>query len=224
MMKYCFNDKARLCKTTVEATVGHLFTRLATVPDMTDIDELITGVTAAYGEVVARDPWLPPLVMREVLLPEGRLRKTFAERFAGRAAPVLVAAFDAARERGEMRDDIEPSVAALGLVALAVFPHLARPIVREVFGLDPAGVDRERVVEQIGRLYAGGVKRPETSGCARSRLFCRCRPPPLRVSASAWTDATAGEQKAGKATSISLYADPRRPRRTASGSFLITSR
>lgn len=163
MVRYYFGGKTGLYEAAVEAAIEPLFARLAAVPDMTDIDELIVGVTAAYGEVVARDPWLPPLVMREVLLPEGRLRKTFAERFAGRAAPVLVAAFEVARERGEVRDDIEPGVAALGLVALAVFPHLARPVVREVFGLDPAGVDRERVVEQIGRLYAGGVKRSEMS-------------------------------------------------------------
>lgn len=163
MVRYYFGGKTGLYEAAVEAAIEPLFARLAAVPDMTDIDELITGVTAAYGEVVARDPWLPPLVMREVLLPEGRLRKTFAERFAARAAPALVAAFEAARERGEVRDDIEPGVAALSLVALAVFPHLTRPVVREVFGLDPAGVDRERVVEQIGRLYAGGVKRPETS-------------------------------------------------------------
>lgn len=163
MVRYYFGGKIGLYEAAVEAAIEPLFARLAAVPGMTDIDELITGITTAYGEVVARDPWLPPLVMREVLLPEGRLRKTFAERFAGRAAPVLVSAFEAARERGEVRDDIEPAVAALGLVALAVFPHLARPVVREVFGLDPAGVDRERVVEQIGRLYSGGVKRPETS-------------------------------------------------------------
>lgn len=159
MVRYYFGGKTGLYEAVLEAASAPLFERLTAARADAGIDELIGAIAGAYGEMASRDPWLPPLVVREVFLPEGRLRQRFVERFAGRVAPLVEDALETARLRGELREETDSKAAALALVSLGVFPHLARPVVTEVFGFDPSGADRGRIEAQIRAIYLDGVRR-----------------------------------------------------------------
>ncbi|MDZ7828950.1 MAG: TetR/AcrR family transcriptional regulator [Halofilum sp. (in: g-proteobacteria)] len=163
MVRYYFGDKLGLYEAAVEAAIEPVFARLAAAQSETGVAGIVSGLTEAYAEVAARDPWVLPLILREVLLPGGQLRERFIERFARRIQPAIMVALESARERGELAEDIDPDAAALSLVSLAVFPHLARPVVREVFGIDPSGADGERILEQMRRIYLGGVRPREAT-------------------------------------------------------------
>lgn len=163
MVRYYFGGKPGLYEAAVEAAIEPVFARLTAARAETDVAGIVSGLTGAYAEVAARDPWVLPLILREVLLPGGRLRERFIERFARRIQPEIVAALERARERGELAGDIDPAVAALSLVSLAVFPHLARPVVREVFGIDPSGADRERIIGQMRAIYLDGIRPREAT-------------------------------------------------------------
>lgn len=160
MIRYYFGDKTGLHEAVLAAAAEPLFARLERLEGERDIDALVAGFAAAYLEVVARDPWLPPLLLREVLLPGGRLRQRFIERFAGRAGGLIETVFARAARDGAVRADLEPRLNGLALVSLVMFPVIAAPVVREVFGVDAAVTDRERLIRHLRSLFLDGVRPP----------------------------------------------------------------
>lgn len=160
MVRYYFGGKAGLHEAVLAAAAEPLFARLERLEGERDVDALVAGFATAYLEVVARDPWLPPLLMREVLLPGGRLRERFIERFAGRAGGVIETVLARAARDGTVRADLDPRLNGLALVSLVMFPVVAAPVVREVFGVDAAATDRARLIEHLRALFLDGVRAP----------------------------------------------------------------
>jgi hypothetical protein len=96
--------------------------------------------------------------MREVLAQEGPFRERFVREIAPRGAGTLVRAIANAQAAGRLRSDLDPKLAALSLVSMALFPFLALPIARDVFGLRLDGDDLERLIEHTERMFLLGAE------------------------------------------------------------------
>jgi AcrR family transcriptional regulator len=115
-----------------------------------------------YVGTLMRDPWIPRLMIREVLSDGAPFRREFVERFAARAATLIPDLVRRERAAGRLRADLDPVLTTLSLIGMAVFPFLALPVAREVFGIEPNEEFRDRLVAHTTKLFQHGAAAKES--------------------------------------------------------------
>lgn len=160
MVHYYFGDKQGLYEATLEAAVEPFLVQLEQLAQTADPGPgAVRTVLAAYVETLGRNPWLPRLIIREVLAHEGPFRSRFTERFARRAAGLLARTMRSDQLAEHFRADLDPQLAALSLVSLAAFPFIALPVTREAFGVRSGPAFRRQLVAHTEQLFLHGVSR-----------------------------------------------------------------
>lgn len=106
---------------------------------------------------IAANPWMPRLMLREVLSEGGLLREHVQAHFAATLAPKVFALIVAAQRRGEIRADLNPMLIGLSLVSLAVFPFAATPLWRAVALSYLRGTQFEPYVKQAQAMARDGA-------------------------------------------------------------------
>jgi AcrR family transcriptional regulator len=155
MIHYYFGSKEALLMAILEAVTSPFAQALA---DMKRDGSAPAGrIVDMMFDVFSRQPDLPVLMMREVLLPGGAAQKAFVDRLAqnlGGALPGLLATEQAG---GRIRADADPAIMALQLLSLCAFPFVSRGVSEPALGLsfDKAGVGHLR--QQTKELLAKGV-------------------------------------------------------------------
>jgi AcrR family transcriptional regulator len=160
MVNYYFGDKRGLYEAMVQESVGPLFAALdeAKTGERTDLPaELLRRHIAT----LTANPWLPNLVVREVLYGEAEFRDTFIEKFSGRIAAALTQALEEQRRAGTLRADLDPQLATLAIFSLAVFPFIARPVAERALGITIDEAFAERWTRQVIRLLHAPDAEPE---------------------------------------------------------------
>ena len=155
MIRYYFTDKLGLYRAMIEEAMRPVLAELqrsqtAQAPDVETVMRL-------YMKMLADNPWLPSLIVHEVLDEGGQLREQFIEHFAARLAPLLVEVLRREQAQGTVRADIEPELAAISAVSLCVFPFLSLPVAHRVLGLSPHGDGFERLARHSAQLFRLGV-------------------------------------------------------------------
>jgi hypothetical protein len=107
--------------------------------------------------MLADNPWVPALIVQEVLAEGGRFREQFIENFAGRLAPLFAGIIRRGQAGGTIRSDLEPNLAALSVISMTVFPFVALPVTSRVLGLTVDGEAVERLVAHTIRVLLEGI-------------------------------------------------------------------
>lgn len=134
MVNYHFGGKEGIYEAMVSQAIGPIFAQLeraARGSGGLTLDEFLQR----YQQLLAANPWLPNLVVREVLYSKGPFRDTFIERFAARAGNALTKLVDQERADGQLRADLDPRLGALSLLSLTIFPFIARPLIERGLGI-----------------------------------------------------------------------------------------
>jgi TetR/AcrR family transcriptional regulator len=158
MIHYYFGNKLGLFRAMLERAIA-------------PVRELIAGSLAQAGTVIdpaqlirmhmrtaAANPWIPTLIVNEVLAEKGRFRATFIKDVAGRQAPLVMELLQRARANGSLRADLDVRLAALSLLSLCMFPFLARAVAGPVLGLKFDEEEIERLVAHTARLFTVGTR------------------------------------------------------------------
>lgn len=139
MISYYFGDRDGL----YEAMFGRAFERISEKVAAVMADPLRSGrdriddLVAIQVKAIAADPWLPKLVMREVLARNGSPMQEFiSDAVAKGPLQMMVDWIEQEQERHEIRSDYDPRMLAMTIASLTGFPFLMLPIVGDRLGLE----------------------------------------------------------------------------------------
>jgi AcrR family transcriptional regulator len=160
LVAYYFGSKPRLLAALLDERVAPVFAD-ATAPLLAarERGELaLEAVVRAYTHTLWTNPWLPPLLAREVLSEGGALRESFLERFAGPVAGLVPALIERAQRGGRLRRDLDPQLIALSLISLLVFPMVAAPVWRHALGITVDDAFPERLSRHTIAVLRHGIE------------------------------------------------------------------
>lgn len=115
------------------------------------VPAFVRGITG----MLAANPWLPPLWVREVLGEGGELRA----RLQGNVrlfAPILRDRFAAAQQAGHLNAGLDPRLLLVSLIGLTVFPFAAQPVWRGIFAADD--IDHDAMIRHTLALLTRGLE------------------------------------------------------------------
>ena len=110
----------------------------------------------AHMRNIAANPWMPRLMLREVLSEGGALRSQMQAQFALAIAPRMLWLIASAQRKGEIRADLNPMLIGVSLISLAVFPFAAAPMWRELGASLLAGLP-DRLAQNVRTKIAAAA-------------------------------------------------------------------
>jgi AcrR family transcriptional regulator len=161
MVNYYFGSKQGLYLAMVE----ELLTALR--EDLDKLDKTgnfsAADFCASYSRLLARNPWWPNFVVREVLFSDGDIREKVLQRIASGFAPRLLANIQTEINSGHYRQDLDPRLTLMSLMGMTVFPFLAGPALKTIMNveLDPAFA--EQLAQHNTQLFLHGALAPGDS-------------------------------------------------------------
>jgi AcrR family transcriptional regulator len=162
MIRYYFGGKPGLYREIFNTLVQPI---RAGVDAMTQglVTVELGSLVAAAMRVYAANPWLPGLVIREVLMPDGPLRGMFIKEFPERVAPLVEKIVQQEIERGRLRAGLDPKLTVLSMLSLALFPFLALSVTSKVFGVRQDEEFLQRFISHTTELLAHGIAGPQAT-------------------------------------------------------------
>jgi TetR/AcrR family transcriptional regulator len=160
MIRYYFGGKPGLYKEVCNGVIQPIRARIDAMSTGTMTPE-IGAVLAAVIRTYAANPWLPGLIVREVLMPDGPLRAMFVKEFPERLVPLAEKLVRLQIERGVLRADLDPKLTVLSMVSLALFPFLALPVTSKVFGVRHDEDFLQRFIQHTQEVVVRGLSAPE---------------------------------------------------------------
>lgn len=136
MVAYYFGDKWGLLETVLAEGFDGVLAALENAVEASyrDGSSALGRLVEAELRALTAHPWLPRIMVQEVLAKDTSLRELFVERFASRALRLVRPMLDAEARAGRLRDDLDPQLALLSLLGMCVFPFLAEPVLGRVVG------------------------------------------------------------------------------------------
>jgi AcrR family transcriptional regulator len=157
MIHYYFGSKEGLYEAMLADTFAPLIERLTAVLASADDADALRNFFKLYMHTLGANPWMPPLILREVVAEGGRLRGWFIQQFASKGGGMLTQLIAREQAAGRIRADADPTLTALSMVSLAVFPFVAMPVTREVFGMRVKTDYLDRLIDHTERVFLQGV-------------------------------------------------------------------
>jgi len=155
LVHYYFGNKKNLLQEVMERSLEPLGHAIAA---MKNGGETSPGAIAnLLLSMIAKHPNIPRLMTREVLLPGGGMQQYFTENMAPHLGGALPGLLSREKEAGRMRPDSVPAISAVLIMALCVFPFIARTLAEPVLGVkfDDQGI--ELLNQQITQLLEQGM-------------------------------------------------------------------
>jgi TetR/AcrR family transcriptional regulator len=134
LLHYYFTSKAKLVEVLLEERIAP-FVAVSAAPLLAPLPSpraTLRKFLETHMRNLAANPWMPRLMVREVLSEGGTLREHLQAQFGAVLSPKTLMLIISAQNRGEIRADLNPMLLGLSLISLAVFPFVAGPVWRAV--------------------------------------------------------------------------------------------
>ena len=163
MVHYYFGGKLGLYDAMLERTFGPVIERVSALaqrvrddsePTPDPLGELLEVLTGTF----ANEPWLPALIVREVLSEGGRFREQFIQSYASRMADLLPVLMQQEIQTGRFRGDLDPKLAFVSFMGMTIMPFVARPVLERVVEFDYDEAFLRRFVAHTRRLFVEGAE------------------------------------------------------------------
>jgi AcrR family transcriptional regulator len=154
LVHYHFGSREELIRAALDGLTGRVIGELeaATAGDE-GVEARLRALVRQAVQTFHRHPYLPRLVIEQVLLPDDAQPDAVADRAAQRCARMFAEVLGAGRASGEL-NEIDPRHAVPMILGTCAWFFLAGRLTRREFGLDP---DDAETVEDFGRHAADFV-------------------------------------------------------------------
>ncbi len=136
MVAYYFKDKSGLLEAVVRQGLEQMLAVIRGVIDSYEPGHFTETLIRAYLAVLVQEPWIPRILIREVISKDSPLRTLFTEVFATHAVAMVPPQVADEIRRGNLRADLDPRFAILSLVGMCLFPVIAQPVLGPLLGYD----------------------------------------------------------------------------------------
>jgi AcrR family transcriptional regulator len=157
LVHYYFENKRNLLETVMERVLEPLAKAIARMDaDQHASPQQIAGLIISMA---ARHPNIPRLMIREVILPGAEMQNLFIEKLAPQLGGALPALLEREKAAGRLRKDADASISAVLIMAVCIFPFVARTLAEPALGVryDEQGI--ELLGRQIADLFQRGLLR-----------------------------------------------------------------
>jgi AcrR family transcriptional regulator len=155
LVHYYFSNKKSLLQSVLDRALEPMVLAIAEMKNGSEASpEMISRLLISMA---AEHPNIPRLLVREVFLPGGEIQQHFAENMAPRLGGALPALLSREKSAGRLREDCDPAVSAMLLLAVSFFPFIARTLAEPLLGIkyDEDGI--EFLNQQITQLLKRGI-------------------------------------------------------------------
>ncbi len=130
LLHYYFKSKKSLVETLLAERIAP-FVAVSVAPLLAPLPSpraTLRRFLETHMRNIAANPWMPRLMVREVLSEGGALRERMQAQFAAIVSPKTLFLIISAQRSGEIRPDLNPVLVGVSLISLAVFPFAAAPM------------------------------------------------------------------------------------------------
>lgn len=130
MVAYYFKDKAGLLEAVLVEGLELVLAALRRALDDpgAGAEPPLARFVRAYLTALTRHPWMPRIVVQEVISRDSPLRVVFVERFADKALELVGPMLRDEMRSGRLRPDLDPRLTVMSVIGMCVFPYLAEPL------------------------------------------------------------------------------------------------
>jgi len=157
LVHYYFGNKKLLLQNVLERAVEPMGWAIAEMKSRPEVSpEMIAGLLISMA---AEHPNIPRLLIREVFLPGGEMLQHFIDNMAPHLGGALAVLLNREKSAGRLRADANPAVSAMLIMAICIFPFVARALTEPALGIsyDKKGI--EFLSQQISQLLNHGMTR-----------------------------------------------------------------
>jgi TetR/AcrR family transcriptional regulator len=155
LVHYYFGNKKSLLHKVMERAMEPLVHAIAAMNDGPDASpETIAGLLFTMA---SEHPNIPRLMIREVLLPGGEMQQYFTQNMAPQLGGALPALLGKEKSAGRMREDSDPAISALLILAICIFPFIARALAEPVLGIEFDEDGIKLLNQQVTELLRQGM-------------------------------------------------------------------
>jgi AcrR family transcriptional regulator len=155
MVHYYFGTKLALLQHVLEQSLEPLAHTIARMKE--EEHAPVEDITRLLLQTFSEHPGLPALVAREVMLPGGVMQDHFMEFLAPRLGGSLPGLLEKEQQGGRMRNDFDPSLAALLLLSSCVFPFIARDLAEKALDVHFDSSGMQKLEQHITSLLDRGL-------------------------------------------------------------------
>jgi len=155
LIHYYFGNKKALLGQVMKRVLKPLVEALASLK--TADRARPQDIAVLFLSMARKHPNIPSLMTREVLLPGGEMQDFFIQNLAPRLGGALPSLLKREQSAGRLRDDFDPAVSALLVLALSVFPFVARALAEPVLGIDSSTDGLDVLTQHITGLLTKGM-------------------------------------------------------------------
>jgi AcrR family transcriptional regulator len=157
MVAYYFKAKPGLLEAVTLSGLETLVAALEAAVDDESDEAFAPRFIRIYLSTINENPWIPQILIREVVSRDTPLRQLFIDQFASRALKIVPPKVMAEIESGRMRHDLDPRYTLLSLVGMCLFPYLAQPVLGPLLGYQFDEAFGEQCTNHVLKLFLDGA-------------------------------------------------------------------